>query len=142
MVSVVSIATLTAAFVGYLREAALAARFGISPTMDAYFGAIFVPNLLYVILITGTLSTVLVPVLLSRDVKQTPAQISETFSVVTNFVLVMLLLSVAAGTATAWIWMPRLFAGFVPEANALAVRLTYIVLPAVIFLALSVPLLL
>ncbi len=136
-VSIVGILSVAVAFTGYLREAALAARFGISPTMDAYFGAIFIPNLLYVVLIAGTLSTVLIPVLLSRDDEQSPAKISETFSVITNFVLLVLLLAVAIATATARYWLPRLFAGFTPVSNALAIQLTYIVLPAVMFLALA-----
>jgi len=53
--------------VGYLREAALAARFGVSSTMDAYFGAIFIPNILYSILIAGTVSPILIRILVQVE---------------------------------------------------------------------------
>src|SRR5258708_35294558 len=97
MVSVVSIATLTAAFVGYLREAALASRFGISTTMDAYFGAIFVPNIVYFVLIAGTFSPIFIPILLQDNPHENPEKASQTFSAITNFTLLVLLAIVLLG---------------------------------------------
>lgn len=133
----VGILTLLVSGVGYLREAALAARFGVSATIDAYFGAIFIPNILYFILIAGTLSPIFIPILLQDNAAEDRARASETFSIVTNFVLLLLALMVACGMLAAPTWLPLLFAGFSPATLALTVRLIYIVFPAVLFLALS-----
>ena len=136
-VGIVGILTLIVSGFGYLREAALAARFGVSTTMDAYFGAIFIPNILYFILIAGTLSPIFIPILLQDNADQDRAKASETFSVVTTFVLLLLLILVACGLLTASKWLPLLFAGFAPGTVQVTVRLIYIIFPAVLFLALS-----
>lgn len=136
-IGIVGILTVTVALFGYLREAALAARFGISATMDAYFAAIFIPNILYFILISGTLSPIFIPILAHESAFEDRARISETFSNVANFVLLILSLATAVCVLTARFWLPLLFAGFTVETTALAVRLTYIIFPTVLFLALS-----
>jgi len=134
-VGIVGILTVIVAVVGYLREAALAAHFGISSTMDAYFAAIFLPNILYLVLIAGTLSPVLIPILLQEKADQDPARASATFSVVTNFALLVFVVIVGCGTVAAKLWLPALFPGFDSATANLAVRLVYIVFPALPFLA-------
>src|SRR6266550_975081 len=99
-VGIVSALTLVVAFIGYLREATLASRFGLSATMDAYFAAVFVPTLVYMVLIAGTLSPVFIPILIQEDSAEDRARLSETFSVVTTFVLVLLLTTITAGIVT------------------------------------------
>jgi putative peptidoglycan lipid II flippase len=123
--------------VGYLREAALAARFGISTTMDAYFGAIFIPNILYFVLIAGTVSPVLVPILLQEETGGDQARRSETFSVVTTFSIVVLIVVVGFSLATAHLWLAWLFPGFNSATLNVAVHLVDIICPAVLFLALA-----
>jgi putative peptidoglycan lipid II flippase len=123
--------------VGYLREAALAARFGISTTMDAYFAAIFLPNILYFILIAGTLSPIFIPILLQDNAGRNPRKTSETFSVITTFVLLLLFGVAACGTLTASQWLPLLFAGFTPGTLEVTSRLIYIIFPALLFLAMA-----
>jgi putative peptidoglycan lipid II flippase len=134
-VGIVGILTVIVAVVGYLREAALAAHFGISSTMDAYFAAIFLPNILYLVLIAGTLSPVLIPILLQEKADQDPARASVTFSVITNFALLVFVVIVGCGTVAAKLWLPALFPGFDSATASLAVRLVYIVFPALPFLA-------
>lgn len=116
--------------VGYLREATLAARFGISSTMDAYFAAIFIPTILYVVLIVGTLSPIFIPILIQEDPEKRPANASMTFSVVTNFVMLVMIVIVALGVFGAHQWLPWLFPGFAPATDAMALRLVYIIFPA------------
>src|SRR6478735_11173771 len=123
--------------IGYLREAALAARFGVSSTMDAYFGAIFIPNILYFILIAGTVSPILIPILLQQDEGSDQTRRSETFSVVTNFSLLMLVVVVACCLPGAHLWLGWLFPGFSPATLEMAVRLVYLIFPAVLFLAVA-----
>lgn len=134
---VVGILTAFVAVVGYLREAALAARFGISTTMDAYFAAIFIPNILYLVLIAGTLSPVFIPILMQENPDEDPTKASVTFSVITNFALLVVVVIVSGGVLSARLWLPRLFPGFNPSTADLAVRLIDVIFPALPFLAVA-----
>jgi putative peptidoglycan lipid II flippase len=134
---IVGIVTLLVSVVGYLREASLASRFGVSATMDAYFGALFIPNILYIVLILGTLSPIFIPILLQDNAAEDRAKASETFSVITTFVLLVLLVVVACGMIAAPRWLPLLFVGYDAATLAVTVRLIYIIFPGVLFLAMS-----
>ena len=136
-VGIISFLTLVVAVLGYFREATLAARFGVSATMDAYFGAVFIPNILYLVLVLGTLSPVFIPILLQEDISGDRARISSAFSAVTNFLLIVLLGVVGCAMLTGRYWLPSLFPGFATETIVIALRLTYIIFPAVVFLGLS-----
>ena len=103
--------------------------------MDAYFAAIFIPNILYLVLIAGTLSPIFIPILLQENPETDPHSASITFSVMTNFALLTFVVVVLLGTLGARLWLPWLFPGFSPPTMELAVRLVYIVFPALPFLA-------
>ena len=136
-VGIVALLTVAVSLIGYAREAALAARFGLSTTMDAYFAAIFIPNTLYYILIAGTLSPLFIPILMEEHALEDRARGSEIFSVITSFVIATLALVLGVALLTVHYWLPLLFAGFDPATSALAVRLTQIILPGILFLALA-----
>jgi putative peptidoglycan lipid II flippase len=136
-VGIVSVLTVVVAVFGYLREAALAARFGLSTTMDAYFGAIFIPTMVYMVLIAGTLSPVFIPILMQEDAIEGRAKLSETFSVVTNFVLLFLAAIVCCALITAHKWLSLLFPGFSPTTAAVTAHLIYMIFPSVLFVALA-----
>ena len=136
-IGIVGVLTVTVAVFGYLREASLAARFGVSAVMDAYFAAIFIPNILYLVLITGMLSPIFIPILVQESLSEDRAAISETFSHVTNFVLLVLAVATSLCIVLARFWLPFLFAGFSAATTGMAVQLTYIIFPAVLFLAVS-----
>lgn len=135
--SVVAIITVGVAVAGYLREAILAAHFGATATMDAYFASIFIPNILYLVLIAGTLSPVFIPILLQENPEENPEKASITFSVITNLALLAFVLIVACGVLGARLWFPILFPGFSQPTTILSVRLIYIVFPALPFLAVA-----
>jgi putative peptidoglycan lipid II flippase len=122
-VGVVSVLTVVVAAFGYLREAVLAARFGVSTTMDAYFGAVFIPTMVYMVLIAGTLSPVFIPILMHEDVTEGRAKLSETFSVITNFVVLLLAGIVCCALLTAHKWLPLLFPGFSAATTAVTTHL-------------------
>jgi putative peptidoglycan lipid II flippase len=121
--------------IGYLREAVLASRFGVSATMDAYFGALFIPNILYSILIAGTVSPVLIPILVQEEAAAGKARESQAFSVVATFSLLVMVLIISFLLPSAHIWLGWLFPGFGPQTMDLAVQLVFIIFPAVVFLA-------
>jgi len=133
----VSILTLVVAAFGYFREATLAARFGVSATMDAYFGAFFIPNIVYIVLVLGTLSPIFIPILLQEETGRDRSGVSDAFNAVTSFVLMVLAGLVVCGMLTTRYWLPLLFPGFASSTVALAERLIYIIFPAVVFLGLS-----
>src|SRR5208282_554362 len=136
-VGIVSVLTVIVAVFGYLREAALAAKFGVSATMDAYFGAIFIPTMVYMVLIAGTLSPVFIPILLQEDTNGDSAKLSETFSVVTNFVLLFLTGLVCCALITARIWLRLLFSGFSAATAETTIHLVYVIFPSVLFVAMA-----
>ena len=66
-------ASFASRFVGIMRDRIFAHQFGTSDILDAYFSAFKIPDLLYVLLISGALSVGLIPVftkLLIKDKKQ------------------------------------------------------------------------
>jgi putative peptidoglycan lipid II flippase len=142
-VGVVTILTLLVAALGYFREAILAARFGVSSTMDAYFGAIFIPTNIYLILVVGTVSPILIPILLKdgqfllRAHSDTRDQATDSFNVVTSFVSLFFSAIVVLGVFTARFWLSWLFPGFDATTRAMALRLIYIVFPSVLMLGLA-----
>lgn len=121
--------------IGYLREAVLASRFGVSATMDAYFGAIFIPTILYSILIAGTVSPVLIPILVQEEAGAGEGRESQAFSVVATFSLLVLVLIISFLLPSARFWLGWLFPGFSPHTMGLAIQLVFIIFPAVVFLA-------
>ena len=121
--------------IGYLREAVLASRFGVSSTMDAYFGALFIPNILYSILIAGTVSPILIPILVQEEAAAGEAKESQAFSVVVTFSLLVLIFIISLLLPSAHVWLGWLFPGFSPRTMGLAVQLVFIIFPAVVFLA-------
>lgn len=123
--------------VGYFREAVLASRFGVSATMDAYFGAIFIPNILYSILIAGTVSPILIRILVQEETARNNAKSSEAFSIVATFSLLVLSLVICLALPGTRLWLVWLFPGFDSATLDMAVRLVYIIFPSVIFLAVT-----
>lgn len=136
-VSIVSVLMVIVAGFGYLREATLAARFGLSSIMDAYFGAVFIPTMVYMVLIAGMLSPVFIPILLQEDAADGRSKLSETFSIVTNFVLLFLAAIVCCALVTAPRWLTLLFPGFSRATDEVTLRLIYIIFPSVLFVALA-----
>ena len=137
LVGIVGILTVLVAVFGYIREAVFAVRFGISSVSDAYFGAILIPNILYAVLVTGTLSPVLVPILLHDDAERDRLQQADTFSVVTSFIAALLISTVGISLLTMRWWLPLLFSGFSPATLKLTADLLYMILPGLVFLGLS-----
>jgi putative peptidoglycan lipid II flippase len=137
MVGIVGILTVLVAIAGYIREAVFAVRFGVSSISDAYFGAILIPNILYAVLVTGTLSPVLVPILLDENATAEREKQTDTFSAVTSFIVILLIGTIGIVLLTMRLWLPLLFAGFSPATLKLTADLLYMILPGLVFLGLS-----
>jgi putative peptidoglycan lipid II flippase len=83
------------------------------------------------------LSPIFIPILMQESAIEDRDRASETFSHVANFVLLLLVAACAVCAVTARYWLFWLFGGFDNATKTLAVQLTYIIFPAVIFLAVS-----
>lgn len=121
---------------GFIREAALAALFGSTAETDAYLVAVTIPMLLPS-LIGAFLSTNFIPMLQKKQFEGGTQAWNALANNIFNIVAVLLLLLCLLGAAVnEWIiaWISP---GFAPSTTALAVRLTYITLPVVIFSGLS-----
>ncbi|MDI3317736.1 MAG: murein biosynthesis integral membrane protein MurJ [Bacillota bacterium] len=130
---VIAVATVISKLLGFLRESVIAARYGASGLTDAYVVAQTVPNLVW--LVVGTaLSTTVVPAYTAEYVRD-PKRASQLYS--------SLLILVSGGTLllVAIMWgltvpMIELIApGFPASRMDLAVRLTRILLPMMVFLS-------
>jgi putative peptidoglycan lipid II flippase len=128
--------TLLVTLLGFVREGAFAARLGASAAMDAYVAAFFMPNVLYLVVITGALAPVFIPIFIEFAMSDQEAA-WHVFSSIVHLVALALLTLTAGGIATARWWLPLIFAGFSPQALELSLRLTYIIFPAVVFLGLA-----
>lgn len=132
----VSFWTLVVALLGYVREGAFAARLGASGDMDAYVAAFFMPNVLYLVVITGALAPVFIPVFMEYA-QQDQEGAWHIFSLVVNFVALALITLIVVGVTTARWWLPLIFSGFSPHTLELSLRLTYIIFPAIAFLGIA-----
>jgi putative peptidoglycan lipid II flippase len=59
---IISAATLINKFVGLARDRTLAHYFGVGPTLDAYYAAFKIPDLIYNLLVVGALTAGFIPI--------------------------------------------------------------------------------
>jgi putative peptidoglycan lipid II flippase len=118
---------------GYVREAVLAYQIGASAETDAYYAAFQIPDLLNYFLAGGALSIAFLPFYSRVRAQGGPAAGERLLAVVLGTMTVL----TTASALILWWWADALvalqFPRFDPETQALATRLTRIVLPAQIF---------
>jgi putative peptidoglycan lipid II flippase len=119
--------------IGLGREAVLGRTLGAGTEADLYATAFVVPDFLNYLLAGGALSIVFIPIFGAYLARGEEERASEAFSVVANFLCVLL----AAMTVALWVAMPALVPivapGFTPDQQAELVLLSRIVLPAQVF---------
>ncbi|MCL5774668.1 MAG: hypothetical protein M1333_00485, partial [Patescibacteria group bacterium] len=81
---IVGVLTLASRLVGLLRDRLFASKFGAGDVLDAYYAAFRIPDLVFNLLILGTLSVAFIPIFTSLLVKDKPKAISNA-STVLNF---------------------------------------------------------
>ncbi|MGB4801561.1 MAG: lipid II flippase MurJ [Anaerolineae bacterium] len=113
--------TLTVNALNYLRDAALAARFGASPASDAIFCALLLPAILQQMLVAGTLAPAVVPVYLEMA-GHSPSQARRlTWQVLLSVAVGLIPLAVLAVFLTPAL-VNLLFPGFDAATQALTVQ--------------------
>ena len=119
---------------GFLRETMLSWKVGLSWVQDAYVAAFTVPDLMYMLLVGGTISAALVPFLSGKLERGEEREGWEAVSSFINVVFVGMILLCILGVVFAPAIIPAVAPGFSeksPHTQELAVRLTRILFPSV-----------
>ena len=125
--------TIISRALGLVREAIIAGYFGVGPDTDAFFVAFRVPDLLFNSLINFLVATSFIPIfskyLVTNDKNETWAFSSNVINVMLMFLFVFTVLVEIFATQIVSFLAP----GLEKESLSLAVRLTRIMIPIVIF---------
>ena len=125
---------------GFLRETMLSWRVGLSWVQDAYVAAFTVPDLVYMLLVGGTISAALVPFLSGKLEKGEDEKGWLGASTFINIVFLGMVLLCVLGIIFAPRIMPAVAPGFSdssPQTMQLAVKLSRILFPSVSFLMMA-----
>lgn len=133
---ILGLASFVSRIAGMLRDRMLAQHFGAGDTLDAYYAAFRIPDLMFNLLIAGALSAGFIPVFLDIWNKNK----SKAWEL-TSTVLNLIFIGFAGVSIVLYIFAPAIThfmtPGFDPAKTELAVRLTRIMLLAPVFLAIS-----
>lgn len=133
-------ASLASRFLGVLRDRVLAGEFGAGDTLDVYYAAFRIPDLIFNLLILGALSAGFIPIFTAALTAQTDAGKKEAWNIangVINIVGVALFLLCGLFVFLSPRIIPVITPGFDAEKMSLTVTMTQIVMLSPIFLGLS-----
>ncbi|MBI5621593.1 murein biosynthesis integral membrane protein MurJ [Candidatus Falkowbacteria bacterium] len=128
-------AALVSRALGVLRDRILAAEFGAGQTLDIYYAAFRIPDLVYNLLVLGALSAGFIPVFL-KYVKSDEDEWRLVSGILNIVVVAILLISVVLVVFTPWL-VPLIAPGFDPAATDLTVALTRIMFLSPLLLSIS-----
>lgn len=133
---VLAFASLMSRFLGLFRDHMLARTFGAGNTLDVYYAAFRIPDLIYAILITGVLGAAFIPVFTEYLHKNK----KEAWQMMNAFLNLMILASIGVALILI-IFTPQLISliapGFAADKQALTVNLTRIMFLSPILLGVS-----
>ena len=134
---IITIAGLASRLLGLVRDRFLAATFGAGDTLDVYYAAFRIPDLIYNFLILGALSAAFIPVFTGLVSKRKKAEAWDAANGVMNLaVFFVVILSVIFCLFAPYL-MKLITPGFPPEKMSQVVLLTRIMLLSPIFLGIS-----
>jgi putative peptidoglycan lipid II flippase len=134
---VITLAGLASRFLGLIRDRLLASSFGAGDTLDVYYAAFRIPDLIYNLLILGALSSALIPVFISLISQDREKEAWGLINGIMNILFFsVILISVIFFLFTPFI-MQWLTPGFSPEKMAAVVSFTRIMFLSPIFLGIS-----
>lgn len=133
---IITAASIISKILGFFRETALAGVFGATTATDAYLVATIIPWMLFSVISTA-LSTTLIPVYTMRVHEAGDEAGLRFINTLVNFILVICLIMIIAGSFAAP-WIVKIVApGFRGEAVDLTILLTRLLLPMMVFHALT-----
>jgi putative peptidoglycan lipid II flippase len=134
---VITVAGLASRILGLLRDRFLASTFGAGDTLDVYYAAFRIPDLIYNLLILGALSAAFIPVFTSLVSREKEDEAWELASGIMNIAIAfIILLSAIFAIFAPWI-MKLITPGFPPEKMVQVVYFTRIMFLSPLFLGIS-----
>ncbi len=134
---IIAVAGIGSRLFGFLRDRILAAQFGAGDTLDAYYAAFRIPDLLYSFLVLGALSAAFIPVFTELYVQKKESEAWDlSGSVLHSLVFSLGLISLLAVVFMHPL-MNALVPGFSPEKKEMTEQFTRIMLLSPIFLGIS-----
>ncbi len=134
--TIIAVFTLLSRFVGLYRDHLFASRFGAGDILDAYYVAFRIPDLIFNLLILGTLSVAFIPIFTERFIKD-----KEEANDIANTVLGITFVSMTAVCVVLFFFVPELTRltapGFTGQKFINTVMLTRIFLVSPILFTLS-----
>ncbi|MFZ3171200.1 MAG: murein biosynthesis integral membrane protein MurJ [Carboxydocellales bacterium] len=134
---VIMIAMLLSRVLGFVREQAMTTQFGRTYITDAYFAAFSIPDLLYNLLVGGALSSAFIPVFSGYLAKGKEEEAWDVASTVINIAVMALFLGIILGEIFTPFLIPIVASKFQGESLDLTIKLSRIMLPAVLFTGLN-----
>lgn len=134
---VITLAGLASRFLGLIRDRLLASNFGAGDTLDIYYAAFRIPDLIYNLLILGALSSALIPVFTSLISRNQEKEAWDLINGVMNTLFFTIILLSTLFFIFAPFIMHWLTPGFSPEKMVEAVSFTRIMFLSPIFLGIS-----
>lgn len=134
---IITVAGLASRILGLFRDRLLASTFGAGDTLDAYYAAFRIPDLIYNLLILGALSAAFIPVftgLLSNEKKD---EAWDLFNGVLNLAAILIIAISLLIAAFAPFFMKLITPGFSAQKMETVVLFTRIMLLSPLFLGIS-----
>ncbi|MGE5544621.1 MAG: murein biosynthesis integral membrane protein MurJ [Bacillota bacterium] len=131
------VTTLMARLLGYVRDMVIYSWFGQTYVTDAYNAAFSIPDLIYMLLVGGALSSALIPVLGHYLARGEEEEAWKVTSLIFNWTLLFLVLLIVLGMIYSRALITLLVPRLPSETIELATNLTRVMLIQTFFMALS-----
>ena len=134
---VITLAGLASRMLGLVRDRFLASTFGAGDTLDVYYAAFRIPDLIYNLLILGALSAAFIPVFTSLVSRDEEKKAWELASGIMNIAIIFIIFLSAIFAIFAPFIMKIITPGFPPEKMEQVVYFTRIMFLSPLFLGIS-----
>lgn len=137
---IVMASTILSRIVGYVREMLIPAKLGVNNVADAYNAAFYVPDLMYFMLLGGSIAAALIPVLTGYIERKEEEEGWKAVSTFINVTFISMIIICVLGMVFAPQIIPLVAEGLASrneETRLLAIKLTRILFPSVTFLMLA-----
>ncbi len=134
-----SVATFISRILGYVRDMIFALYFGATGSSDTFFAAFRIPNLLRELFAEGSMSSAFIPVLTEYRQKHGEDEANRLVKVTFTFIIVVVGIICLLGIIFSPAMVAVIAPGFLgsPEKFSLAVLLTRIMFPLLLFVSLA-----
>ena len=134
---IVASAAILSKVLGFVRDVVIASKFGTSIKTDAFLVALAFPEFFTDVLAGGALTSAFIPVFAYYLAKNDYEEAGKVFSTIFNLLIFSLSVIVVLGMLNAERVLGFIAPGFSAESLNLAVKISYIIFPAMLFMGLA-----